>query len=52
MLCVAFDVGENNLMATLDPFYVLQNNLKLKIKWDKIHFFDDETEVNLGYPER
>ena len=52
LLCVAFNVGENKLMATLDPFYRLQDNLKLKIKWDKIHFFDDETEENLGYPER
>ena len=49
-LCVAFDVAGNPMMATLDPFYRLENGLKLVFKWDKVHFFDDETEGNLGYP--
>ena len=51
LLCVAFRIGDNPMMGTLDPFYRLEDGLKLRVNWDKIHFFDPETSRNLGYPE-
>lgn len=52
ILCVAYTVTNNRMMATLDPFYCIEDNLYMNIKWAKIHFFDAETEKNLGYPEK
>ena len=50
-LVLAFNVEGNPMMATLDPFYQVESGLYLDIKWDKIHFFDADTDKNVGYPE-
>lgn len=51
ILCVAYQAAGNKMMASLDPFYKIENNLFMNIVWNKIHFFDAETEKNIGYPE-
>ena len=51
LLCVAYTAAQNKMMATLDPFYQIEDDLYMNIKWDKIHFFDAESDENIGYPE-
>ena len=51
-LVVAYVSGGNEMMACLDPFYKLGEEMYMNIQWDKIHFFDAETDKNIGYPAR
>lgn len=51
-LCIAYHAGGNDMMATLDPFYKLEENMYMNLQWNKIHFFDAETDKNIGYPKR
>ncbi|MDO4546846.1 MAG: ABC transporter ATP-binding protein [Clostridia bacterium] len=49
--CIALNVGENAMMATTDPGFESAENMWLTLNWQKMHFFDFETDQNLGYPE-
>ena len=51
-LVVAYTSGGNEMMACLDPFYKLGDDMYMNISWEKIHFFDAETDKNIGYPAR
>jgi ABC-type sugar transport system ATPase subunit len=38
-------------IASDTDFYPESNKMFIDIAWDKMHFFDDESEENMGYPE-
>ena len=50
-LCIAFNMNNTVCMATADIFTSITENNFMNIEWDKIHLFDAETTLNLGYPE-
>lgn len=50
-LCIALKMGEEQIMATTDPFYEIHPTLHFVVDWDKVHFFDRETTENIGYPD-
>ncbi len=48
--CIAFDIGCEPMIATTDPSFEVSDRLFFKFNWDKAHFFNNETDENLGYP--
>lgn len=48
--CITFSMGGNPFMATTDPDFTLEDDMRLSVNWNKMHFFDAETEESLGYP--
>ena len=50
-LCVAFFMNDVMCMATADVSTAISNDTYLKIDWSKVHMFDKETTLNIGYPE-
>ena len=50
-LCIALDLGGESVMATTDAFFEVKKEMFMAIDWDKVHFFDKKTELNIGYPE-
>jgi len=49
--CISFNVGESTMMTTTDPTFAFTHGMKLVIPWEKVHFFDNGTKINLGYPD-
>lgn len=50
-LCIAFRLNENYMMATTDPSVpMICGELYFQLDWDKIHFFDFDSDENIGYP--
>ena len=49
--CISFAAGPAQMMATTEPEFTLSGRMYLSIPWDKMHFFDEETDLNLGYPD-
>jgi hypothetical protein len=39
-------------MATSDPDETISNVIYMNIPWDKVHFFDSDTDENIGYPSK
>ncbi|HQB65050.1 MAG TPA: ABC transporter ATP-binding protein, partial [Fibrobacteraceae bacterium] len=50
--CYSFAVGKDQLMATSDPDETISNVIYMNIPWDKVHFFDSDTDENIGYPSK
>ena len=50
--CITFGLAENSMMATTDPDFEVAGQMYLKLIWDKMHFFDKQTDENIGYPTR
>ena len=50
-LCIAFNLNNTVCMATSDIFTSITENNTMNIDWDKIHLFDTNTTMNLGYPK-
>ncbi len=50
-LCIAFTMNDTVCMATTDIFTSITEHNYMNIEWDKIHLFDKETSLNLGYPQ-
>lgn len=48
--CISFRFGSEQLMATTEPEFTFSEDLYLKIPWQRIHFFDNESNENIGYP--
>jgi ABC-type sugar transport system ATPase subunit len=50
-LCIAFNMNENVYMATADISTSVTESTYMDIDWDKVHIFDAETTLNIGYPD-
>ncbi len=50
-LCTAFKLNGEVCMATSDVTTHITADTQLKIDWSKVHMFDCETTMNIGYPE-
>ena len=49
--CIAFNLGCEAMIATQDPSFDVPERLFFMFNWDRAHFFDAETDENLGYPK-
>lgn len=49
--CITFLIGNNLYYMMTDADFETQEQMWLQIDWKHVHFFDDETEQNVGYPE-
>ena len=50
-LCIAFNLNNVMCMATADISTIITSDTYLKIDWSKVHLFDKDTTMNIGYPE-
>ncbi len=50
--CISFKLENNTLMVTTEPDYSVASETYMNIPWRDVHFFDCETEENIGYPEK
>lgn len=50
-LCIAFTMNGVMCMATADVSTLISYETYLKIDWSKVHMFDKESTLNIGYPE-
>ena len=50
-LCIAFKLADTLCMATSDVSVAVSADTYLKIDWAKVHMFDCETTLNIGYPD-
>lgn len=50
-LCVAFNLNNKMCMATADVSTLIGTETYINIDWAKVHMFDKETTLNIGYPE-
>lgn len=50
-LCIAFNINDVLYMATADVSTSVTENTYIDIDWDKVHIFDAETTMNIGYPD-
>ncbi len=50
-LCIAFTLNDVMCMATTDVSTRIKKNTYLEVDWSKVHMFDKETTLNIGYPE-
>ena len=48
---ISYHAGPAEMMATTEPDFELGEEMYLNLPWDKMHFFDEETDLNLGYPD-
>ena len=49
-LCIAFNMNDTVYMATADVSTSITENTYMMLDWSKVHFFDAETTLNIGYP--
>lgn len=48
--CFSFKFGKDNFMATTEPEFNFSEDLFLNVPWQRVHFFDHDSNVNIGYP--
>ncbi len=52
-ICITFDIANNNKMiAMVDTDVEITDHMFMNLVWSKMHFFDNESTLNLGYPQK
>jgi len=49
--CIGFLIGGDTYYMMTDADFETHDRMWLRINWKRAHFFDPDTEMNLGYPE-
>ena len=49
--CISFLIGGDTYFMMTDADFETHDRMWLRINWKRAHFFDTDTERNLGYPD-
>lgn len=50
--CLTFMLNGVSMMATVDATMEISDEMYLSFPWEQVHFFDAETDMNVGYPQK
>lgn len=49
--CITFALNGVTMMATVEATMEISESMYVSFPWETVHFFNAETDINVGYPE-